>query len=156
MPGLSQALCFSISSLCAARADQKRMSSVSLDNSITSRPAAHLASASVFSLRDPLLSGRSDPPAASRGGSSSNNPSNATPISSSAVSFACQNQQRTYLMPSSSPLGRRSSVDYRPSIRKAQGQIPACLVNASLTYCGNDQIYAFGGFDQFTDEGELC
>lgn len=37
-------------------------------------------------------------------------------------------------------------------IRKTTGQKPACLVNASVTYCGNDQIYAFGGFDQFTDE----
>lgn len=35
---------------------------------------------------------------------------------------------------------------------KATGQKPACLVNASVTYCGNNQIYAFGGFDQFTDE----
>lgn len=40
----------------------------------------------------------------------------------------------------------------KPTIRKTTGQKPACLVNASVTYCGNDQIYAFGGFDQFTDE----
>jgi len=40
----------------------------------------------------------------------------------------------------------------KPMIRKTTGQKPACLVNASVTYCGNDQIYAFGGFDQFTDE----
>lgn len=40
----------------------------------------------------------------------------------------------------------------KPVIRKTTGQKPACLVNASVTYCGNDQIYAFGGFDQFTDE----
>ena len=39
-----------------------------------------------------------------------------------------------------------------PKISKTTGQKPACLVNASVTYCGNDQIYAFGGFDQFTDE----
>ncbi|KAF2862003.1 galactose oxidase [Piedraia hortae CBS 480.64] len=32
------------------------------------------------------------------------------------------------------------------------GQRPACLVNASVTYVGNGVIYAFGGFDQFTDE----
>jgi hypothetical protein len=25
-------------------------------------------------------------------------------------------------------------------------------VNASVTYVGDDQIYAFGGFDQYTDE----
>lgn len=40
----------------------------------------------------------------------------------------------------------------KPKIHKTTGQKPACLVNASVTYCGNDQIYAFGGFDQFTDE----
>lgn len=49
--------------------------------------------------------------------------------------------------------GRRGSADSRPIIRKAQGHVPACLVNASVTYCDNDQIYAFGGFDQYTDEG---
>lgn len=59
----------------------------------------------------------------------------------------------TYLMPTTPPSGRRGSADYRPSIKKAQGHVPACLVNASLTYYGNDQIYAFGGFDQYTDEG---
>ena len=35
------------------------------------------------------------------------------------------------------------------------GAKPACLVNASVTYVGDDQIYAFGGFDQYTDEG-IC
>ncbi|BAE57672.1 hypothetical protein BDV35DRAFT_380080 [Aspergillus flavus] len=57
-----------------------------------------------------------------------------------------------FLMPPSIAGGRRGSTDYRPSIKKAQGHIPACLVNASVTYCNNDQIYAFGGFDQYTDE----
>lgn len=41
---------------------------------------------------------------------------------------------------------------YRPKITRTLGQRPACLVNASVTYCGNNQIYAFGGFDQYTDE----
>lgn len=58
-------------------------------------------------------------------------------------------------MPSSPATARRSSADDRPSIKKAQGHVPACLVNASVTYVGNDQIYAFGGFDQYTDEGLL-
>jgi hypothetical protein len=60
----------------------------------------------------------------------------------------------TYLMPTSPAKNRRlSSADgYRPRVVKATGQKPACLVNASVTYCGNNQIYAFGGFDQFTDE----
>ncbi|KAJ5131269.1 uncharacterized protein N7515_007308 [Penicillium bovifimosum] len=60
--------------------------------------------------------------------------------------------QDTYLMPASQSGRRRSGADYRPSIKKAQGHVPACLVNASVTYCSNDRIYAFGGFDQFTDE----
>ncbi|KAL1962527.1 hypothetical protein VTN77DRAFT_9402 [Rasamsonia byssochlamydoides] len=60
--------------------------------------------------------------------------------------------QNTYLMPTSPAKGRRGSTDYRPSIKKTVGNVPACLVNASVTYCGNDQIYAFGGFDQYTDE----
>jgi BTB/POZ domain/Kelch motif/Galactose oxidase, central domain len=47
---------------------------------------------------------------------------------------------------------RQSSEGHRPKMCKATGQKPACLVNASVTYCGNNQIYAFGGFDQFTDE----
>lgn len=61
--------------------------------------------------------------------------------------------QNTYLMPTSPSKGRQGSADYRPGIKKAVGNVPACLVNASVTYCGNDQIYAFGGFDQYTDEG---
>lgn len=61
-------------------------------------------------------------------------------------------QQDAYLLPAS-PAGARPATDYRPSVQKAQGHVPACLVNASVTYCGNDHIYAFGGFDQYTDEG---
>ncbi|KAL4975684.1 hypothetical protein BDW66DRAFT_66057 [Aspergillus desertorum] len=57
-----------------------------------------------------------------------------------------------FLMPASSSSRPRGSADSRPSIEKVQGHVPACLVNASVTYCGNDQIYAFGGFDQYTDE----
>lgn len=63
--------------------------------------------------------------------------------------------QDTYLMPASPASGRRAAAaaDSVPAVNKAQGHVPACLVNASLTYCGNDRIYAFGGFDQYTDEG---
>ncbi len=63
--------------------------------------------------------------------------------------------QDTYLMPVSPASGRRATAaaDSVPAVKKAQGHVPACLVNASLTYCGNDRIYAFGGFDQYTDEG---
>ncbi|KAF2090983.1 galactose oxidase, partial [Saccharata proteae CBS 121410] len=42
--------------------------------------------------------------------------------------------------------------NYKPKIVTTVGAKPACLVNASVTYVGNDQIYAFGGFDQYTDE----
>jgi hypothetical protein len=73
------------------------------------------------------------------------------PMSSSSPLPA--REQNAYLMPTSPAKARRGSADYRPCIKKAVGNVPACLVNASVTYCGNDQIYAFGGFDQFTDEG---
>ncbi|MCJ1355317.1 MAG: hypothetical protein MMC33_005308 [Icmadophila ericetorum] len=59
----------------------------------------------------------------------------------------------TYLLPTSPMKGRRNTTDsYKPKILRTCGQRPACLVNASVTYCGNNQIYAFGGFDQYTDE----
>jgi hypothetical protein len=49
---------------------------------------------------------------------------------------------------------RRSAVEgYKPKMISTIGAKPACLVNASVTYVGDDQIYAFGGFDQYTDEG---
>lgn len=47
---------------------------------------------------------------------------------------------------------RRNGEAYTPKMITTVGQRPACLVNASVTYVGNDQIYAFGGFDQYTDE----
>jgi hypothetical protein len=78
--------------------------------------------------------------------------SRSNPILSSAFKPA----QNTYLMPTSPAKGHRAANDYRPTIKKAVGNTPACLVNASVTYCGNDQIYAFGGFDQYTDEGKLA
>ncbi|KAI4154744.1 MAG: hypothetical protein LQ340_001459 [Diploschistes diacapsis] len=60
----------------------------------------------------------------------------------------------TYLLPSSPPKARNMSTTAvpRPTIFRTNGQRPACLVNASVTYCGDNQIYAFGGFDQYTDE----
>ncbi|KAI9754363.1 MAG: hypothetical protein M1815_005664 [Lichina confinis] len=39
-----------------------------------------------------------------------------------------------------------------PKVSRTTGQRPSCLVNASVTYCGDNQIYAFGGFDSYTDE----
>ncbi|KAK4202225.1 hypothetical protein QBC40DRAFT_263485 [Triangularia verruculosa] len=65
---------------------------------------------------------------------------------------AASSSNNTYIMPNS-PLKNRAAVDgYRPKVTRTLGQRPACLVNASVTYCGNNQIYAFGGFDQYTDE----
>ncbi|EPS25644.1 hypothetical protein PDE_00578 [Penicillium oxalicum 114-2] len=60
----------------------------------------------------------------------------------------------TYVMPASPASGQlaTAAADSVPAVKKAQGRVPACLVNASLTYCDNDTIYAFGGFDQYTDE----
>ncbi|KAF2638246.1 hypothetical protein P280DRAFT_431411 [Massarina eburnea CBS 473.64] len=53
-----------------------------------------------------------------------------------------------------SPVRNRKSTSegYRPRLISTVGAKPACLVNASVTYVGDDKIYAFGGFDQFTDE----
>lgn len=58
----------------------------------------------------------------------------------------------TFLMPNSPVKGRLSMDGYKPKVTRTLGQRPACLVNASVTFCGNNQIYAFGGFDQYTDE----
>lgn len=61
----------------------------------------------------------------------------------------------TFLMSASPVRGRRPTVEgYKPKMISTIGAKPACLVNASVTYVGDDQIYAFGGFDQYTDEGE--
>jgi hypothetical protein len=80
-------------------------------------------------------------------GSSSSTSLNVAPTPGSAAS-----SNNTYIMPNS-PMKNRGMVDgYRPRVTRTLGQRPACLVNASVTYCGNNQIYAFGGFDQYTDE----
>lgn len=56
-------------------------------------------------------------------------------------------------MPTISARTKKSTSDsYKPKIITTVGARPACLVNASVTYVGNNQIYAFGGFDQYTDE----
>ena len=70
---------------------------------------------------------------------------------------SASSSNNTYLMPTSPVKGRpRGSDSYKPMIARTCGQRPACLVNASVTYCGNNQIYAFGGFDQYTDEGKVA
>lgn len=65
---------------------------------------------------------------------------------------AGSSSNNTYIMPNSPAKGRTIADGYRPKVTRTLGQRPACLVNASVTYCGNNQIYAFGGFDQYTDE----
>ncbi|KAK0731441.1 hypothetical protein B0H67DRAFT_505826 [Lasiosphaeris hirsuta] len=86
----------------------------------------------------------------------SNNLNNSSHASFSSVTStltpASASSNNTYIMPNS-PLKNRAPMDgYRPKVTRTLGQRPACLVNASVTYCGNNQIYAFGGFDQYTDE----
>lgn len=73
--------------------------------------------------------------------------SNTTPASTTS-------SNNTYLMSDSPVRSRRPGTgSYKPKIITTVGAKPACLVNASVTYVGNDLIYAFGGFDQYTDEG---
>ncbi|KAI6857771.1 hypothetical protein KC318_g21459, partial [Hortaea werneckii] len=55
------------------------------------------------------------------------------------------NNDNTYIL-SGSPVKngrRRTGEPYMPKIITTVGQRPACLVNASVTYVGNDLIYAF-------------
>ncbi|KAI1378787.1 galactose oxidase [Hypoxylon crocopeplum] len=74
-----------------------------------------------------------------------------TPMSTMSAASAVSSNN-TFVMPNS-PMKSRAMMDgYRPKVTRTLGQRPACLVNASVTYCGNNQIYAFGGFDQYTDE----
>ncbi|KAJ3572476.1 hypothetical protein NPX13_g5038 [Xylaria arbuscula] len=79
--------------------------------------------------------------------------SSPTPSTSNAPTpVSAASSGNTFVMPNS-PLKNRPMADgYRPKVTRTLGQRPACLVNASVTYCGNNQIYAFGGFDQYTDE----
>src|SRR5689334_6030084 len=73
-------------------------------------------------------------------------------FASTLTPASAASSNNTYIMPNS-PLKHRAPMDgYRPKVTRTLGQRPACLVNASVTYCGNNQIYAFGGFDQYTDE----
>ncbi|EME83184.1 uncharacterized protein MYCFIDRAFT_54147 [Pseudocercospora fijiensis CIRAD86] len=75
-------------------------------------------------------------------------------MASAGASRISSMSNNTYVM-SGSPTKnsrRRTAEPYMPKIITTVGQRPACLVNASVTYVGNDLIYAFGGFDQYTDE----
>ncbi|KAK5121337.1 hypothetical protein LTR85_005503 [Meristemomyces frigidus] len=74
-------------------------------------------------------------------------------LSNSGSSRISNMSNNTYVLSGSPVKGkRRTGEPYMPKIITTVGQRPACLVNASVTYVGNDMIYAFGGFDQYTDE----
>jgi hypothetical protein len=73
-------------------------------------------------------------------------------LGSARTPSSAASSNNTFLMPNSPVKGRLNSDGYRPLVTRTLGQRPACLVNASVTFCGNNQIYAFGGFDQYTDE----
>ncbi|KAF2813126.1 galactose oxidase [Mytilinidion resinicola] len=77
-----------------------------------------------------------------------------TTSSTAPVSTPASSANNTTFLMSASPMRTRKAAtdSYRPKIISTIGAKPACLVNASVTYVGNDQIYAFGGFDQYTDE----
>ncbi|KAF1988669.1 galactose oxidase [Aulographum hederae CBS 113979] len=76
-----------------------------------------------------------------------------TPLSAPIRQSDSASSTHTFLMPASPVKPRRNSSEgYKPKIVTTVGARPACLVNASATYVGNDQIYVFGGFDQYTDE----
>ena len=74
------------------------------------------------------------------------------PSNALALTPGSAGSNNTFLMPNSPVKGKPYSSSYTPKVTRTVGQRPACLVNASVTYCGNNQIYAFGGFDQYTDE----
>lgn len=110
---------------------------------------AHTPSASSQS----LFGGPAGPTAFPHPSSGTASASSLTPSTSNAPTpVSAASSGNTFVMPNS-PLKNRPMADgYRPKVTRTLGQRPACLVNASVTYCGNNQIYAFGGFDQYTDE----
>ncbi|KAI9893848.1 MAG: hypothetical protein M1814_005401 [Vezdaea aestivalis] len=98
-------------------------------------------------LNFPVTPAPANPPGTLLMAAQSLNPATATPPSGVSSS-------NTFLLPSSPRKGRgnHAGEGYRPRVVRTGGQRPSCLVNASVTYCGNDSIYVFGGFDQYTDE----
>ncbi len=87
-----------------------------------------------------------------RGQATTGQSSSSTSLDAAMTPASGASANNTYIMPNS-PMKNRAMMDgYRPKITRTLGQRPTCLVNASVTYCGNNHIYAFGGFDQYTDE----
>ncbi|KAI9806532.1 MAG: hypothetical protein M1833_003719 [Piccolia ochrophora] len=82
-----------------------------------------------------------------------NNPVSSPLHSANPAESDARQSNRPFLMPRTTTKGRRTAEEgYWPKVSRTKGHRPACLVNASVTYCGEDRIYAFGGFDQYTDE----
>jgi hypothetical protein len=77
------------------------------------------------------------------------------PSSATRVPRDSSASTQTFQMTSSPVKARRAGEGYKPKVVRTCGSRPAYLVNASVTYCGDNQIYAFGGFDQYTDEGTM-
>ncbi|KAF4592000.1 kelch repeat protein [Ophiocordyceps camponoti-floridani] len=86
------------------------------------------------------------------GSAQAHQPSSTSAVLTSQTPASTASSSNTYIMPNSPAKARSAADGYRPRITRTLGQRPACLVNASVTYCGNNQIFAFGGFDQYTDE----
>ncbi|KAK3694846.1 hypothetical protein B0T22DRAFT_453580 [Podospora appendiculata] len=98
-----------------------------------------------------IFGGPANPPTTTNTTTTAQQPSSSS-VTSSMTPASTSSSNNTYIMPNS-PLKNPALMDgYRPKVTRTLGQRPACLVNASVTYCGNNQIYAFGGFDQYTDE----
>lgn len=74
------------------------------------------------------------------------------PNGPSTTPASASSSTNTFLMPNSPIKAKQGADGYRPKVTRTLGQRPACLVNATVTYCGNNVIYAFGGFDAYTDE----
>ncbi|KAI6354888.1 hypothetical protein MCOR25_008425 [Pyricularia grisea] len=98
--------------------------------------------------------GASASPSPGPGAGTSTLTASSTPslLSQTSAPGSATSSNNTFVM-TNSPVKSRGLPDgYRPKVTRTLGNRPACLVNASVTYCGNNQIYAFGGFDQYTDE----
>ncbi|EGS19191.1 uncharacterized protein CTHT_0058160 [Thermochaetoides thermophila DSM 1495] len=125
-------------SAAAANSSNSNNSNVNNNNTTTDNQNTTTATASLF------------------GGHSQTTPAAAGATSQTAnVSFSstlAPSSNSAFIMPNTPVKTRMHSDGYRPKVTRTLGQRPACLVNASVTYCGNNQIYAFGGFDQYTDE----
>ncbi|ODA77551.1 hypothetical protein RJ55_07180 [Drechmeria coniospora] len=96
------------------------------------------------------LHGQQPPPPAAA--EAANEASDAASMMAEVTPPSAGSSSNTFIMANSPSKTLPVADGYRPKITRTLGQRPACLVNASVTYCGSNQIFAFGGFDQYTDE----